>query len=98
MPFRNSPRIFCLLLCANTLAMHVISHPIRSLFAKTLAYSLLLQIAYIGSLFLLVCLAVFAQMFKGLNILVFSTARNSLRRYTKPKRSVRPGASRMGQG
>ncbi|WP_172402020.1 exopolysaccharide production repressor protein [Ensifer aridi] len=67
-PFRNFPHIFCLLLCTNALAICVVSHPVRSLFVVTLAHSLLLQIAYIGSVFFLVCLSALAEMSKALSI------------------------------
>ncbi|WP_071020031.1 exopolysaccharide production repressor protein [Ensifer sp. LCM 4579] len=76
MPFRNVPHIFCLLLCTNALASYMVSHPVRSLFVVTLAHSLLLQIAYIGSVFFLVCLAALAEISKGLSISIFFAARN----------------------
>ncbi|MFD2345839.1 hypothetical protein GHK62_30190 [Sinorhizobium terangae] len=73
--------------------MYVVSHPARSLFVTTLAYSLLLQVAYIGSVFLLVCLAAVAKMSKGLSIWVFST------RATKENQGLAFGeASPRGQG
>ncbi|PJR08820.1 hypothetical protein [Sinorhizobium meliloti] len=48
--------------------MYVVSHPIRSLFVTTLAHWLYLEIAYIGSVFLLVCFAALAVISKGLSI------------------------------
>ncbi|MBP2238932.1 hypothetical protein J2Z31_005473 [Sinorhizobium kostiense] len=69
MPFRNFPHIFCFLLCTDALAIYVVSHPVRSLFVVTLAHSLLLQIAYIGSVFFLICLAALAEMSKALRTL-----------------------------
>lgn len=95
--FRNLPRVFCLLLCTNALAMYVVSHPISGLLVTTLAYSLLLQIAYIGSVFLLACLAVFAEMSKALSSWVFSMTRDPKGRYKKPRPGVwHPRASPHG--
>ncbi|NRP75538.1 hypothetical protein ILFOPFJJ_06461 [Ensifer psoraleae] len=99
MPFRNFPGIFCLLLCTNALAVDMVSHPVRSLFVMTLVHSLLLQMAYIGSVFLLVCVAALAERFKGPSIFgPFNGARfpTSVGERQGPA-DCRPCPARLGQ-
>ncbi|WP_280736434.1 exopolysaccharide production repressor protein [Sinorhizobium numidicum] len=54
MRFAVFHRALWLLLCTNAIAVYFASHSIRRLIVSTLAFSLLLQLAYFGSvLFLL---------------------------------------------
>ncbi|MCG5487403.1 MAG: protein syrA [Sinorhizobium meliloti] len=77
MPFRTFPCIFCLLLCTNALAIYAVSHPFRSLLVVILAYSLLLQIAYIGSVFLLVCLIALSKGLTNFRLVIGAQSRTS---------------------
>ncbi|NRQ19208.1 hypothetical protein [Ensifer sesbaniae] len=76
MPFRTFPCIFCLLLCTNALAIYAVSHPVRSLLVVILAYSLLLQIAYVGSVFLLVCLIALSKGLTNFRLVIGAQIQN----------------------
>lgn len=54
MPFRIFCRILGLVLCTNALTVYFVLHSIRTAILTTLAYSLLLQVAYFGSVLFLV--------------------------------------------
>ncbi|RVJ42414.1 exopolysaccharide production repressor protein [Sinorhizobium meliloti] len=74
-------RIFCLLLwlllCASSLAIYFALQPSPGLIATTLACLLLFQLAYFGSVLLLVGLAAIAQLSQRLRIFgTYSKTRN----------------------
>ncbi|ODR93065.1 hypothetical protein A8M32_01845 [Sinorhizobium alkalisoli] len=94
MPFRTFPCIFCLLLCFIALA---VSHPVRSLLVVTLAYSLLLQMAYIGSVFLLVCLTALPKGLTNFRLVIGAQSRTSAEKGRSGRLSLLQ-PSRQGQG
>ncbi len=72
MSFRILCLLLWLLLCTSSLAIYFALQPSPGLIAATLACLLLFQLAYFGSVLLLVCLAAIAQLSQRLPILVFT--------------------------
>ncbi|MER8963806.1 exopolysaccharide production repressor protein [Mesorhizobium sp. M0701] len=54
MPFRIFCRVLWLVLCSNALTVYFASHSIRTVLVTTLAWLLLLQVAYFASVLFLI--------------------------------------------
>lgn len=77
MSFKFVCLILWLLLCASSLAIYFALQPCPGFIVTTLACLLLFQLAYFGSVLLLVCLAAIAQLSARLRIFgIFSENRN----------------------
>ncbi|WP_425336187.1 exopolysaccharide production repressor protein [Sinorhizobium numidicum] len=69
MLLRTVRSILWLLLSTNALTIYLASQPSQRLIVTTLACLLLLQLAYFGSVLVLVCLAALGKLSKNLRIL-----------------------------